>query len=54
MTDSDTTKLVRTSVLLPESVDEQLRKLAAEGNRPIAREIRAAIEAHLANAKGAA
>lgn len=40
-------KLVRTSILIPESVDEALRKLADEGKRPLSWEIRHALEEYV-------
>jgi predicted transcriptional regulator len=41
-------KLVRTSVLIPEDIDARLRALAAQGDRPLSREIRRALEDHVA------
>lgn len=41
------TKLVRTSVLVPETTDEALRKLAEKGQRPLSWEIRRALEDHV-------
>jgi predicted transcriptional regulator len=43
-----TEKLVRTSVLIPERVDSALRSLAHDGDRPLSREIRRALEDHVA------
>ena len=40
-------KLVRTSVLVPEDTDEALRKLAEKGQRPLSWEIRRALEDHV-------
>ena len=41
-------RLVRTSVLIPEDTDKALRKLADDGNRPLSREVRQALEEHVA------
>jgi predicted transcriptional regulator len=40
-------RLVRSSVLLREDTDEALRKLAAQGKRPLSWEIRLALEDHV-------
>lgn len=40
-------KLVRTSVLVPETTDEALRELAEKGQRPLSWEIRRALEDHV-------
>ena len=47
-TDSAPTRLVRTSILIPEATDTALRAMAEKGNRPLSREIRTALEAHVA------
>lgn len=39
--------LVRTSVLITAEADRELRRLAAAGDRPLSREIRRALEAHI-------
>lgn len=41
------TKLIRTSVLLPESTDRALRDLAEKADRPLSREIRRALEEYV-------
>lgn len=41
--------LVRTSVLVREDTDRELRRLAAEAHRPLSWEIRLALEAHVAS-----
>ena len=38
---------VRTSVMVPAYVVEALKRKAAEGNRPLSREIRAALETYV-------
>jgi predicted transcriptional regulator len=43
-----TERLIRTSVLIPEPIDTALRKLADDGDRPLSREIRRALEDHVA------
>jgi predicted transcriptional regulator len=40
--------LIRTSVLIPEDVDTALRKLAADADRPLSREIRRALDDYVA------
>lgn len=40
-------KLVRTSVLLPESTDAALRELAEVADRPLSREIRRGLEQYV-------
>jgi predicted transcriptional regulator len=40
-------KLIRTSVLVPETTDAALRALAEKGQRPLSWEIRRALEAHV-------
>ena len=50
----DVSRLVRTSVLLPEETDRALRQLAAAGDRPLSREIRRALEDHVARENGEA
>ena len=51
---ANTSRLVRTSVLLREDTDLALRELAEEGKRPLSYEIRAALEAHVEAQKEAA
>ena len=46
--DPRATRLVRTSVLVPEAVDTALRALADEADRPLSREIRRALEEYVA------
>lgn len=41
------TKLVRTSILVPEATDKALRRLAKQGKRPLSWEIRHALERHV-------
>jgi predicted transcriptional regulator len=40
-------KLVRTSILVPEDTDRKLRELAEAAHRPLSWEIRLALEAHV-------
>jgi len=39
--------IIRTTVMLPERIDKALRQLAAEGNRPLSRQVRQALEEHV-------
>lgn len=41
-------KLVRTSILVKQDTDTELRRLAGEAHRPLSWEIRLALEAHVA------
>lgn len=43
-------RLVRTSILVPEDVDQALRKLADAGKRPLSWEIRHALEEYVEKA----
>lgn len=52
--DNNTTRLVRTSILVPESVDQALRDLADKGKRPLSWEIRHALEQYVAEKEKAA
>jgi predicted transcriptional regulator len=45
------TKLVRTSILVTEDTDRALRELAEQGNRPLSREIRLALEQYIERTK---
>lgn len=45
-------KLVRTSVLITEDTDRALRDLADQGDRPLSREIRRALEEHVERLNG--
>ena len=45
--DRATSNLVRTSVLVTEETDAALRELAKKGDRPLAREIRRALEEYV-------
>ena len=44
-------RVVRTSISIPESVDAAIRQLAHKHDRPLSREIRRAIEAHVEASK---
>ena len=48
------TRVIRTSVLLPEDQLSEMRRLAKEGNRPLAREFRQAVADHIERVKEAA
>lgn len=39
--------IIRTTVMLPQRIDKALRQLAAEGNRPLSRQVRQALEEHV-------
>jgi len=43
----DAELIIRTSVMLPERTDKALRKLAKDGDRPLSRQIRKALEEHV-------
>lgn len=45
--------LIRTSVLIREETHEALSELADRGNRPLSREIRAALESYVEQAQAA-
>jgi predicted transcriptional regulator len=40
-------KLVRTTVMVPEQMDAEMRRLAEEHGRPLAWELRRALQAHI-------
>ncbi len=48
------TKLVRTSILVTEDTDRELRRLAEQGERPLSWEIRRALEDHVDRMREAA
>lgn len=48
------TKLVRTSILVTEETDRELRRLAEQGERPLSWEIRRALEDHVDRMRAAA
>jgi len=48
------TKLVRTSILVTEETDRELRRLAEQGERPLSWEIRRALEDHVDRMREAA
>jgi predicted transcriptional regulator len=45
--EQDSELIIRTTVMLPERLDKALRQLAAEGNRPLSRQVRQALEEHV-------
>lgn len=47
---SNTSELIRTSVLVKSATDRALRDLAEKAHRPLSWEIRLALEAHVAEA----
>lgn len=47
-------RLIRTTIMLPEELNRQIRELADAGDRPLSAEIRRAIAAHVDREKTAA
>ena len=45
--DARAEEIVRTTVMLPESLDRAIRELAQKNDRPLSREIRQALWAHV-------
>lgn len=45
--DDQPDRIVRTTITLPERVDQEIRDLAERHDRPLSREIRRALEAHI-------
>ena len=52
--DSATGEMVRTTVMVPKALDQAIRDLAEAHDRPLSREVRRALEAHVEREKAEA